>query len=217
LPSILVVGDLRRLEYRGRPHYVRRHGGDPFRTRANGPAGCYVQHVKNVRANPKCRRIEALTRKPVQEAAPAIIAYFADPDGDVRLHAQTVPGYCFRREAQPYMKEPLSSRDRNTLIGAMSVVGTCRYSVYKQQVRDIARSADDVTIQLIAVATLWELEDQEGLRGIARSHPRAEVRRSAERMLANPLRPTPANISPPAERPNVTGKQERGTDAGRRH
>ncbi len=104
----------------------------------------------------------------------------------MRFYATIVLVHCFRREAEPYLKEPLSSRDKNVLCGALFVVGTSRYSLYKQQVRDLAWSADDVVIQLEAVSTLWDLDDEEGLRGIARRHPIARVRESAERWLANP-------------------------------
>jgi membrane protease YdiL (CAAX protease family) len=169
-------------------------------------ADSLAEYARNVRSNPKCRQIAALTRGPAQEAVPAIVDYFADPDEDVRTYAMTVLGGCFRREAEPYLKKPLSSRDKNTLDSALFVVGICRYSVYKQEVRDIAWSADDVVIQLSAVSTLRDFNDEEGLRGIARSHPKARVRESAERLLAWSSNPTAADSSPPAERPERAAK-----------
>jgi len=172
-------------------------------------ADSLAEHAKNVRLNPKCRQIAALTAEPVQEAVPAIIDYFADPGEDVRLYAMEVLDNVFRREAEPYLKEPLSSRDKNTLLSALSLIGIQRYSVYKQQVRDIAWSADDVAVQLSAVLTLWELNDEEGVRGIARSHPSARVRESAEQLLADPLRPSPADNSSQADRPEPPARSAR--------
>ncbi len=81
------------------------------------------------------------------------------------------------------MKKPLSSRDKNTLDGAITVVGIGRYSAYKQDVRDIAWSVDDGRIQLSAVMTLYMLNDEEGLRRIAKSHSSEKIRGSAERLL----------------------------------
>jgi len=161
----------------------------------------YREHLKNVRSNPKSRQIQALSREPAQEAVPAIIEYFADPDEDVRLFAQEVLIQCFRPEAEPYLKAPLSSRDKKKLDGALFVVGMCRYTAYTQQVRDIAWSADEGTLPYLAVSTLWDLKDEEGLREIARSHPNAKVRESAERILGYLSRPAPADGSSSSKRP----------------
>ena len=143
-----------------------------------------AEYFKNVRSNPKCRRIEAPSREPAQKAVPGIIHYFASPDEHVRTYAAEVLVQYFRREAEPYLKAPLSSSDKNTVHGALTVVGFCGYLAYKQQVRDVAQSADDSAIQALAVVTLQDLKDEEGLRGIAQSHPKARVREIAERCLA---------------------------------
>ena len=150
------------------------------------PSDYCAEHTKNIRSNPKCRQIEALARKPAQEAVPAIIEYFADPNKDVRTFAMEVVGGCFRHEAESYIKKPLSSRDKNTLGTALNLVGICAYSTYKQDVRDIAWSADDETIQFLAVLTLRDFNDEEGLRRVARSHPKVKVRAFAERVLRLP-------------------------------
>lgn len=170
-----------------------------------------AEYVKNVRANPKCRQIEALAMKPAQEAVPALIDFFADPDKDVSTYAQTVLIERFRGDAEPYLKATLSSRDKNTVSGALFVVGQCRYSVYKPEVRDIARSADDVVTQISAVMTLLDLDDEGGLRGIARNHPNAKVRESAEKLLGWLLERTSADSSPPVEGAEPSTKSAPGS------
>ncbi len=143
-----------------------------------------AKQTEKVRTDPKCRQIAALVKKPAPEAVPAIIDYFADPDEDVRTYAMTVLGGCFRREAEPYLKTPLLSRDKNTAGTALSLIGINHYSRYKQEVRDIAWSADiDLATQMSAVVTLGELDDKQGLRTIAQHHPSARIRSMAERVL----------------------------------
>ena len=68
--------------------------------------------AEKTRTDPKCRQIRVLARRPSQEAVPSIIEYFADPDEDVRTYAISVLGSCFRREAEPYLRKPLLSRDK---------------------------------------------------------------------------------------------------------
>jgi hypothetical protein len=174
-------------------------------------ADLLAEHVKNVRSNPKCRQIEALAIRPAQEAIPALIEYFADPDEDVRSYAQTVLAARFRREAEPYLKGPLASRDNNILNGALFVVGLWRYSVYKQEVRNIAWSADDLKTQVLAVSTLLDLNDEEGLREVARSHPNAKTREVAERFVGYLLRRTSTDNSPGAEGPEPPAKPAPGS------
>ena len=100
-----------------------------------GPiADSLAEHAKKVRSNPKCRQIESLARQPAQEAVPAIIDYFADPDEDVCTYAMAVVGGCFHHEVEPYLKKPLSSRDKNTVGTALSLNGIRHYSGYKQEV-----------------------------------------------------------------------------------
>jgi HEAT repeat protein len=155
-----------------------------------------------VRSNPKCRQIDALTREPVEKAVPAIIGFFSDPEQDVRAHAAaTLTTYTthYRVDAEPYLKEAIASRDKNTVDGALWVIGACGYSGFKQEVRDLAWSVDDLRIPLSAVLTLGSLGDEEGLRRIAHGHPNETVRRDAERCLAGPLFSKPPDSSPPAK------------------
>jgi membrane protease YdiL (CAAX protease family) len=146
---------------------------------------------KKYLSNPKCQQIRALTGEPAQKAVPGLIGFFSDPDDDVRTYAETILTRYYRRDAEPYMRESLSSRDNNVLDAALWVIGQCGYSGYKQEVRDIAWSSDDLKIQLSATVTLAELSDEEGLRKVAQGHPNETVRRTAEQFLADPY-PKPA-------------------------
>ena len=139
------------------------------------------------RTDPKCRQIAALAKRPAEEAVPAIIEYFADPDEDVRTYAMVVIGGCFCRESEPYLKKPLLSRDKNTVGTALSLTGINHYSRYRREVRDIAWSGDfDLMTQISAVDTLLELKDEEGLRRIAQGHPSMKIRAAAEHRLKFP-------------------------------
>jgi hypothetical protein len=159
------------------------------------------EQSERMRSNPKCRQIQELTREPAEKGVPAILEYFADPDDDVRLCAQVVLIRCFRKEGEPYLKAPLSSRERSTVQAALFVISMCGYAVYKQQVRDIAWSAEDAATQSSAMDTLLDLKDEEGLRVIAKSHPSPRIRSLAERHLGYLTRPIPANSPSPAKRP----------------
>lgn len=143
-----------------------------------------AKHFEKTHSDPKCRQIAALAQRPSQEAVPAIIEYFADPDEDVRWYAMSVIGGCFRREAEPFLRKALASRDKSVVDTALSLVGTERYYRLKQEVRDIAWSGDfDPAIQASAVLALFELKDEEGLRRIVESHPSMKLRAFAEHRL----------------------------------
>ncbi len=170
--------------------------------RGGGP---YAEYVKNVRSNPKCRQIAVLTREPPEKAVPAIIGFLADDDQTVRAFAGLTLVERYRREAEPYLKEALSSRDKNTRVEALLAVCLGHYARLKQKVRDIAWSDDDPKVQSVAVNALGEIEDEEGLRDIAQRHPTERVRQSAERWLED-LRPKPADSSPPPEEPKPSAQ-----------
>jgi membrane protease YdiL (CAAX protease family) len=132
---------------------------------------------------PGCLQILSLTYEPLKKAVPSIIAYFSDPDNDVRMFAQSILISKYRNDAEPYIKEALASKDINTINGALVVIAENHYSDLKQKIRDIAWSAEDMKIQISAVIGLSWLNDEEGLHKIREKHPNEKVRHKAEQML----------------------------------
>lgn len=136
-------------------------------------------------SKPNSQQIFLLSEEPVEKAVPGIIAYFSDPDEDVRITAQSIIISKYRSYAEPYIKEALVSKDKNTINGALFVIGMCRYSKFKQEVKDIVWNEEDLHIQFSAVITLFDLKDEEALQKIVHEHPNETIRKEAERMLTS--------------------------------
>jgi membrane protease YdiL (CAAX protease family) len=145
---------------------------------ASGPT-LKVQYEAAIQSYPKCREIDRLTREPVENALPALIAFMADRDEVVSLHALEVLGKNYHNEAEPYLAEALASSDNRTVDRALSGIEWYGYSGLKPQVRAIAWSSENLRIQLAAVMALRGIGDEEGLTDIAQKHPDEKVRHAA--------------------------------------
>ncbi len=137
-----------------------------------------------VRLSPKCRQIYLLTEEPVPKAVPAIIGFLGDPDDIVRAYATDLLTDHYRAEAEPYLKEALASGDKKILDGVLFVIDYGNFSGLINEVRTVAWSDNELKIQLSATCTLHSLKDSEGLHEIAQKHPKVQIRRAAERMIA---------------------------------
>jgi hypothetical protein len=129
---------------------------------------------------PEGPRIDSLAKQPPEKAVPAIIDFFADPNGRVRRYAQHVLLERLGKKAKPYLAEALASKNKAVVVGALSVIGDARWLDFKQEVRKAVWSADEFEIQTRATQTLDCLRDIEGLRTIAKRHPEEGVRSLAE-------------------------------------
>jgi len=134
-------------------------------------------------SKPQLAQIDLLATESAEKAMPALIDFIADLDEVVSAHALEVLGRDFRSEAEPYLKAALASRDGRTVERALFAVELYSYSGLKPQVRAIAWSPGDRTIQAAAILTLRGLEDEEGLAGISREHPNQQLRQVAAEML----------------------------------
>jgi len=131
-------------------------------------------------AKPPLAQIDLLTEEPIPRAVPAIIAFLADPDEDVRNYATLVLITRYRGDIEPYAKEALASSDPEIVKGVLFVIDMTRLSALGQEVRRVAWSSNDPTCQLAATTTLGVLEDAEGLRKISKEHPDETVRKTAK-------------------------------------
>jgi len=138
----------------------------------------------NLWSKPHVRKVESLTRERIPKAVPAIIAFLADPDDDVRGYATMTLLTRYRGDAQRFLKDALASSDTNLINGVLLVVEIGRFSGLREEVRRVAWSINDRGSQLAATLTLHGLGDVEGLREISQRHPDEIVRRTAQAMLA---------------------------------
>jgi membrane protease YdiL (CAAX protease family) len=136
-----------------------------------------------VRSSPKCQEIYLLSKEPVEQAVPGIIAFLGDSDDVVAVYAMTALNTRYRHEAEPYLKDALASNDKNTVRGVLSVIGIWHWPNLKQDVRKVGLSADDQRTQLSAIMTLYDLDDTEGLQEISRKHPKEKAGEWANGML----------------------------------
>jgi membrane protease YdiL (CAAX protease family) len=138
----------------------------------------------DILSKPKCQQIISLREEPAEKAIPDIISFFADPDKDVRMVALSVIlNKKYRDSAEPYIKETLSSKNKNVIDGALFVIQICDYPDIEQEVRKVIWTNDDTQIQISALITLQCLKDKEGLKDIAKKHTNEKVRDWAQNML----------------------------------
>lgn len=138
----------------------------------------------DILSKPKCQQIMLLREEPAEKAVPEIIGFFADPDKDVRMVAQSVLiDNKYRGSAEPYIKEALASKDKNVIDSALFVIEICHYQDIEQEVRKVIWTNDDVHIQFSALIALESLEDKEGLKNIAQKHSNENLRKRAQNML----------------------------------
>jgi membrane protease YdiL (CAAX protease family) len=129
---------------------------------------------------PKVADISRLTYEPAAKALPSLIGFLSDEDQDVCNYASVILLSRYRNDAEPYLKDALSSKDAKLVNAVLSIVEIAPYPALKDDVRRVAWSAAD---PLSAMITLMELHDLEGLQEIAKSHPQEKVRRFAESMV----------------------------------
>jgi len=147
-------------------------------------AGLPPDFGAKVRSSPECQQIYLLTKEPPEKAVPAIIGFLSSPDDIVSACATDTLVKRYRNDAGPYLKEALSSGDKKTVDGVLFVIQMGHFSDMKADVRKVVWSVDDRLIQIAATITLSDLKDVDGLRDIAKNHPKKEVRRAAERGIA---------------------------------
>jgi membrane protease YdiL (CAAX protease family) len=147
-------------------------------------AGLEPDFGAKVRSSPECQQIYLLAKEPPEKAVPAIIGFLANPDDYVRACATDTLLKRYPNDIVPYFKEVLASGDTKTIGGVLFVIEMGRFSEMKPDVRRVAWSVDDQSIQLGATITLECLKDIDGLRDIAKNHPNAVVRRAADHIIA---------------------------------
>ncbi len=143
----------------------------------------FAQYDSAVQSYSKCREIDCLVGEPVTTAVPSLIAFMADRNEVVSLHALEVLAENYRSEAESYFADALASSDEYTVQRALSAVGFNRYLSLKPQVRALVWSSEDVGIQISAVLTLRWIGDEEGLSDIVQKHSEERVRHAARDML----------------------------------
>jgi len=132
---------------------------------------------------PKIAQINRLTYEPAAKALPLLIGFLSDADDDVCNYAIYILRSRYRNDAEPYLKDALSSKDAKLVGAVLFVVQTAPYPALKDDVRHVAWSAPDPQLQQSATITLMELGDLEGLQEIAKSHPQEKLRRFAESII----------------------------------
>jgi hypothetical protein len=132
---------------------------------------------------PKVAQISRLTYEPAAKALPSLIGFLSDEDQDVCNYASVILLSRYRNDAEAYLKDALSSKDAKLVNAVLSIVEIAPYPALKDDVRRVAWSAADAAVQLLAVMTMMQLHDLEGLQEIAKSHPQEKLRRAAEGMI----------------------------------
>ncbi len=131
----------------------------------------------------RLRQIDALNSEPSSEAIPALLAAAVDKDADVSEHAMRLLIQHYRAEAEPYLKKELVAGRGRAFNTALLIVSIGKYQNLQEVVRELAVSpAHDQFEQLSATFTLRELDDTEGLRTVAATHPDKRLRDFATAM-----------------------------------
>ncbi len=137
----------------------------------------------NLWSKPHARQIDALTIEPIPIAVPKIISFLSDPDQDVSNYSVLQLTTRYKHDSEPYLKEALASKDPGLVKGVLFVVGLSELSSLEQEVREVAWSPSDQSVQLAATLTLYDLRDAEGLQDLAKRHENEKVRSAAEYMV----------------------------------
>lgn len=132
---------------------------------------------------PNIQQIELLAEEPPEKAVPAIIAFLADCDEEVRNRAVAMLTTRYRSCAGPYLKHALASNDTQIVNGVLFVIEIAPSFGLGAEVREIAWSTDDRSLQIGAVLALERLQDIEALEEISREHYDETVRQAANHGL----------------------------------
>ena len=134
-------------------------------------------------AKPKIQRMNSLALQPISNAAPTLVGFLSDADDDVRNYASAALLRYPQSDLQPYLRKAVVSENPRTLDAVLFVINMGHYSGLRDEVRGVAWSANDSTLQLSAVTTLEAIDDLTGLDEIAKRHPNAATRGAARRMV----------------------------------
>ena len=139
--------------------------------------------LTELRSNPKCQQIAALTRQPAADALPVLIDLLGDGNDAVRNCAEWAITKYGREDRRPYLKRALASTDEKVVDGALFVLSMRPDSTLREEVRQVVWSARDSKLQILAIVTLHDIGDTDGLRKIAEGHPNVKIRGVASRCL----------------------------------
>jgi membrane protease YdiL (CAAX protease family) len=144
-----------------------------------------VQYERSLRLWPRYHEVDLIANKPGEEAVPKLIAVMGDHEDMVALHAVDVLLKNYANDAAPYLKKALGSNDNRKIDRALFAIELSGKNFLDliPQVRAVAWSSGDRKIQTLAILTLKELGDEEGLSDIAQKHPEDRMRESAAAML----------------------------------